>query len=156
MLLERGYWRNRLQALRLARPSAVYTPRPDLSSRAVAIEEFRIRAHDGLRLTGLMGRRLLGATEAPVRLRIVPGDRVPEPDLAALRAGIVEYALQFPAGRRLEDRVLDVMRVCQLAAAKEGLSPQDILLHSSEGDAQPDEFLIVTELLSSEVVREDR
>jgi len=154
LLLERGYWRNRLQALKLARPSALYTPRPDLSSPPVRVEEFRIRAHDGLRLTGLQGRRSLALGDAHVRLRVVPADRPPEIDLPAVAAGMVEYALQFPAGRRLEDRVLDVVRICELAAAKEGLKPCEVQLYCPPDEPEPDEFLIASELLAAVVETE--
>ena len=156
LLLERGYWRKRLQALKLARPSALYTPRPDRSSPPVKVEEVRIRAHDGLRLVGLQGKRSLALGEARIRLKLIPADRVPEIDLHAVAGGIVEYALQYPAGRRLEDRVLDVVRICELAAAREGVAPRDVLLYCPPGEPEPDEFLIVSELLSEPIEREER
>ena len=149
LLLERGYWRNRLQALHLARPSALYTPRPDLSSPAVRVEEFRIKAHDGLRLTGLQGRRSLELRGPQIRVRLVPTDKAPEIDLQAVAGGVIEYALQFPAGRRLEDRVLDVVRICELAAAKDSVQTKDVQLYSSPGEPDPDEFLIASELLAA-------
>jgi hypothetical protein len=65
----------------------------------------------------------------------------------AVAGGLVEYVLQFPAGRRLEDRVLDVVRICELAAAKEGIHPSEVRLSSDPDQPVPDEFLIATELL---------
>ena len=115
------------------------------------VEEFRVRAHDGLRLTGLQGRRCLELTEIRIRLRLVPAGGLPEIDRDAVAGGVVEYALQFPAGRRLEDRVLDVVRICELAAAKEGLKPCEVQLCSPPGESDPDEFLIAAELLSAMV-----
>jgi hypothetical protein len=156
LLLEHGYWRNRLQVLKLARPSALYTPRPDLSSRSVEVEEFRIRAHDGLRLCGLHGRRSVAFGKGQVRLRLVPSGEAPEIDLPAVRAGVAEFALQFPAGRRLEDRVLDVLRICQLAASKERIRQQDVLLFAPAGDPEPDEFLIASQLISGEIDLDDQ
>ena len=150
LLLEQGYWRNRLQALKLTRPSALYTPRPDLSSRSVEIEEFRIRAHDGLRLCGLRGKRRVKIGHSRVRLRLVQSDESPAIDLASVRANVVEYALQFPAGRILVDRVLDVVRICQLAASREGVEPGDVQLYAEVEGQEPDEFLIASQLFARE------
>ena len=150
LLLEQEYWRNRLRALSLARPSALYTPRQDLSSRSVRVEEFRVRAYDGLRLCGLVGKRAMAIGTSQTRLRILPADQPPEIDLPAIRSGMIEYALQLPPGRRLEDRVLDVLRVCELAASRESIRPRDVLLFAPEGEAEPDEFLIVSQLLAGE------
>jgi hypothetical protein len=85
-----------------------------------------------------------------VRLRLVPADRPPEIDLPAVRAGVVEYALQFPAGRKLEDRVLDVLRVCELAASKENVRPHEVFLFTQDEGPEPDEFLIASQLMSGE------
>lgn len=118
------------------------------------VEEFRVRAHDGLRLTGLQGRRSLELTEVRIRLRLVPADGIPEIDRHAVSGGVVEYALQFPAGRRLEDRVLDVVRICEIAAAKDGVKPRQVQLYSPPGEPDPDEFLIASELLAAMVETE--
>jgi len=138
----------------LARPSALYTPRPDLSTSAVKVEEFRVRGHDGLRLTGLQGRRSLALAEIRIRLRLVPADGIPDIDLRAVAGGVVEYALQFPAGRRLEDRVLDVVRICELAATKDAVKPSEVQLYTPPGEPEPDEFLIASELLTASVEAE--
>lgn len=151
LLLEQEYWRNRLRELRLARPSALYTPRPDLSSRSVRVEEFRVRAYDGLRLPGLVGKRSMAIGASRTRLRILPPERPPEVDMPAVRSGVIEYALQLPAGRRLEDRVLDVLRVCQLAASRESIRPQDVVLYSPDSETEPDEFLIASKLMTGEI-----
>ncbi|MFN0006521.1 MAG: hypothetical protein ACKVXR_01335 [Planctomycetota bacterium] len=143
-----------MQTLRLARPSALYTPRPDLSSPPVKVEEFRVKAHDGLRLTGLRGRRSLELAGFRIRLRLVSEGGQPEIDQKAVAGGVIEYALQFPAGRRLEDRVLDVVRICQLAAAKDGVEPREVQLYSPPGSPNPDEFLIAAELLAAPVEAE--
>jgi hypothetical protein len=135
----------------LARPSALYTPRPDLSSRSVRVEEFRVRAYDGLRLPGLVGKRSMAIGASRTRLRILPPEVLLEVDVSAVRSGVIEYALQLPAGRRLEDRVLDVLRVCELAASREGIRPQEVLLHSPDGETEPDEFLIASTLMSGEI-----
>jgi hypothetical protein len=115
------------------------------------VEEFRVKAHDGLRLTGLQAKRSLELKGSGIRLRLVPPGGPPEIDQRAVAGGVIEYALQFPIGRRLEDRVLDVVRICQLAAAKHSVEPREVQLYSPPGEPKPDEFLIATELLAAAV-----
>jgi hypothetical protein len=117
----------------------------------VRVEEFRVRAYDGLRLPGLVGKRSMAIGASRTRLRILPPERPPEVDMPAVRSGVIEYALQLPAGRRLEDRVLDVLRVCQLAASRESIRPQDVVLYSPDSETEPDEFLIASKLMTGEI-----
>jgi hypothetical protein len=149
LLLERGYWRNRLQALTLARPSVLLIPRPDLSTPIVEVDEFRIRTHDGIRLYGLRAQHRHGAGSVPARIRIVGPCDVPEVDRTSLGEGETEFVFQAPAGRRLEDRVLDVLRVCQVAAQCEQVRADQV--HLVSPDQEPDEFLIASQLLADEV-----
>lgn len=149
LLLERGYWRNRLQVLSLARPSVLLIPRPDLSTPLVEVDEFRIRTHDGIRLYGLRAQHRQGEHHSPARIRIVGPCEAPEVDREGLSAGEVEFVFQAPAGRRLEDRVLDVLRVCQVAARSEQVRADQVDLCCL--DQQPDEFLIASQLLADEV-----
>ena len=149
LLLERGYWRNRLQVLKLGQPSVILTPRPELSSGAVEVSEFRIRTHDGIRLYGLRATNRLRHPTGPVRVRVVgPCDR-PEIDRRAVEDGTPEFVFQEPAGRRLEDRVLDVLRVCQLAAESVSVDARRVRLVAPE--QEPDEFLIASHLLAEEL-----
>ena len=149
LLLERGYWRNRLQVLKLAQPSVILIPRPELSSGAVEVDEFRIRTHDGIRLYGLRARNRLRCTSGPVRVRVVGPCERPEIDRRAVEEGTPEFVFQEPAGRRLEDRVLDVLRVCQLAADDVAIDARRVRLVAPE--QEPDEFLIASHLLAEEV-----
>jgi len=149
LLLERSYWRNRLQVLKLARPSVLLIPRPELSSPVVEVDEFRIRAHDGVRLFGLRAQSRLGETRRPARIRIVGPCDVPEIDRSQIAAGETEFVYQEPAGRRLEDRVLDVLRICQVATQSEQVPHDAVRLVSH--DQTPDEFLIASHLLMEEV-----
>lgn len=149
LLLERGYWRNRLQALTLARPSLLLIPRPDLSTPLVEVDEFRIRTHDGIRLYGLRAQHRRGETRSPARIRIVGPCEAPEVDREGLDVGDVEFVFQAPAGRRLEDRVLDVLRVCQVATQSEQVRADQVDLVCR--NQQPDEFLIASQLLADEV-----
>ncbi len=149
LLLEQGYWRNRLQVLKLARPSVLLIPRPELTSNVVEVDEFRIRTHDGIRLFGLRARHRMGASSTPARIRVVGPCELPEVDTAKLRPGESEFVFQSPAGRRLEDRVLDVLRICQVAAQRDEVRGEDVRLVCTDG--QRDEFLIASQLLADDV-----
>lgn len=156
LLLERSYWRNRLAELELARQSVLLIPRPELSSPFMEVDEFRIRAHDGVRLFGLRARCRLQGAPRVARIRIVGPSDLPEIDREAIENGESEFVFQEPAGRKLEDRVLDVLRVCRLAAESSTqfdrqLERGCVRLLADEG-AEPDEFLIASQLLSEEVV----
>jgi hypothetical protein len=147
LLLEPGYWANRLRELRLSRVSLVIIPRPELSSKGIEVDEFRVRAHDGVRLWGLRARSRFGTSAA--RVRVVGPSDLPQIDQRAIERGEVEFVFQEPAGRRLEDRVLDVLRVCQVAV-EVGSASARVELVASEGCQAPDEFLIATQLLADE------
>jgi hypothetical protein len=151
LLLQRSYWRNRLQTLRLARPSLLILPRPDLSTPFLEVEEFRARSHDGIRLWGLKARCHMRAEPGPVRVRMVGPCDLPVVDGAVLDEGVIEYVFQTPAGRRLEDRVLDVVRVAQIAAEHEGIELRRVELHVPAEDARPDEMQIAARILEEKL-----
>ena len=149
LLLDRAYWRNRLQKINLGQPSVLLIPRPELSTQSVEVDEFHLRTHDGIRLYGLRAQSRLPIAQQQVMVRLVGPCESPELDRDAMRDGTTEFVFQEPAGRRLEDRVMDVLRVCQIAAAQEGRSTREVRLVSSED--VPDEFLIVTQLLAEKI-----
>lgn len=149
LLLERSYWRNRLQELKLARQSVLLIPRPELSSPFVEVDEFRIRTHDGVRLFGLRAQSRLAPAGTIARIRLVGPSDLPSIDRDAIENGESDFVFQEPAGRKLEDRVLDVLRICQLAEGNGTDAPRRIRLVSPEG-AQLDEFLIASQLLADE------
>ena len=146
LLLEPEYWHNRLADLKLARSSLLIVPRPDLSGALVEIEEFRAKGHDGTRLWGLKGRCLFGPTDGGVRIRMVGPCEVPEIDPTAL-GGAVEYVLQAAAGRRLDERVLDLLRLRHIAAAHHGLPPERVELIGEGGRIEADELRIARRLV---------
>ena len=149
LLLERGYWRNRLRELRLSRVSLVLIPRPELSGNGIEVDEFRVRAHDGIRIWGLRARSRFGHRSA--RVRIVGPSDLPKIDSAAVLRGEAEFVFQEPAGRRLEDRVLDVLRVCQIAGTNTDGSQRAVRLVADGGRAVRDEFLIASQLLADDI-----
>ena len=110
-LLEPTFWRPRLERLRSTRRSLIFTPRPDLSSLLVEVDEWRLRAHDGERLWGLRARSSFHPDPFGATVRLVTAPARPEIDVAVVAEGQVEWVLQVAPGRRLEDRVLDLVRL---------------------------------------------
>lgn len=123
-------------------------PRPELSTPMVEVDEFRVRTHDGIRLFGLRAQSRMPAPPSQVLVRLLGPCETPELDREALQGAATEFLFQEPAGRRLEDRVMDVLRVCRLAAAQEGTHTREVRLVSR--GVQPDEFLIASQLLAGE------
>jgi hypothetical protein len=146
-LLEPEYWRTRLAGMGAVSRGLLLFPRPDLSSPIVEVVEWSLRAHDGTRLWGIKGQSSFHPEPNGVWLRQFDSADALSIILEPIYQGSVDFAMQVPAGRRLEDRVLDVVRVWQAAAAVCGLEPDKVRLAST--DRQSDEFLIASELLHS-------
>jgi len=146
LLLEPTYWRTRLQEQDLVRRGTLITPRPDLSSATVEVREVKFKAHDGVRLWGLTARCPMMQEAKEARIRVVGPAHPAEIEAHWVQGGCCEFVVQEPAGRRLEDRVLDVLRVCELAASLEGIDRARIRLDTASGAEPPDELLIAAEL----------
>ena len=121
-------------------------PRPDLSTAAFEVQEIRFLAHDGIRLWGLMGWCPLFHEDQPAQLRLVGACDHASIDHQIVQHGCTEFVLQEPAGRRLEDRVLDVLRLCDLAASFESIDETRVELTVRDPANPPDEILIAEEL----------
>ena len=142
LLLDPGYWRPRLERLeREPRKLAVF-PRPDLSRPGIDVVELRLCAHDGARLTALLARSAFAGTGLVVRLRACLDAQGPELDFSAVEEGGTDLVMQYPPGRRLEDRVLDVLRIVAAACSVESVDCSRVSLHPSDSCVQ-DEFVIV-------------
>lgn len=148
LLLDRGYWHKRLSENNLGSSSVFLTPRPELSNPWLEVHEFRLRAHDGIRLFGLRAESHPNLTHTRALVRLLGPCESPEPDATELLQGGTEFLVQEPAGRRLEDRVMDLLRVVQLASHHCGRSLREVDL-VAEG-TPPDELLIVSQLLADE------
>jgi hypothetical protein len=169
LLLDQSYWHNRLEAMRLETPSQLFLPRPDLTTPFEQVLEFRIRAHDGVRIFGLLARSAMnfGSSSTPVapgagsrglgglsgdgqpaKIRLIGPCELPEIDRRLREDGWAQFVLQSPAGRRLEDRVLDLVLVCQLARSTEGIDPERIELDRPSLEPTSDAILIASRLLS--------
>jgi len=152
LLLEPTYWRTRLREMETVRQSLMIVPRPDLSGNGREVVEFGIRAHDGVRLWGLLARPVWHDGRRPARVRMVGPSERPEVDRGAVEGGDADFVFQEPAGRRLEDRVLDVLRVCQLAVGTDGIDSGRLHFVSPSDRREPDEFLIAKQLLDCKLL----
>ena len=142
LLLEGEYWRGRLARLDSVPPGLLILPRPDLCIPGMEVVEWRLRAHDGLRLWGLRCQSSFHTVPKAARIRLVESCQRPEPEFAAISGGEVDFVYQVPAGRRLEDRVLDCLRVFRVAADYGEIEPQRIRF-----DGSSDEFMITAKLV---------
>ena len=148
LLLDPEYWHKRVEDLNLRERSLLVVPRSDLSNPAIEVAEVRIRAHDGLRLRGITGRCTLGSRAMPARIRMICHDQPLEIDREAVCDGFYDIVIQEPKERRLEDRVLDVMRACQTVTDLDGVDTTRISFVMSNSDAPPDEVRIATQLMT--------
>ena len=127
-LLDPGYWQPRLQRLALVPRKLVIVPRPDLSRPGVEVLELRLQAHDQTAVRAILGRSAFARAGEDVRIRPA-AQRDPEQlDWIALDEGRTDVSLCFPPGRRLEDRVLDVLRVAQAACSLESIASSRVRL----------------------------
>ncbi|MBM3991276.1 MAG: hypothetical protein FJ298_09770 [Planctomycetes bacterium] len=139
-LIEPNFWRPRLERLRATPRVLAFFPRPDLSSPLVEVDEWRLRAHDGERLWGLRGSSRFHPDPIGACVRLAAAPARPEIDVAVVAEGRVEWVLQVPAGRRLEDRVLDLVRLREVVAEL-AVDPQSVHFDHPEL-AMPDEVAI--------------
>jgi hypothetical protein len=141
LLLDPEYWRPRLERLeREPRQLAIF-PREDLSRPGIEVIELRLRAHDGARLTALLARSSFAGTGQEVRLRACRDLGGTAPDWRAVEEGGTDLVFSYPPDRRLEDRVLDVLRVVGAACSVESIDCQRVTFLPSDSCVQ-DEFAI--------------
>ncbi len=144
--MEPSYWRNRLQELDLTRHSTLFMPRHDLSGSGKNVVEFQTRSYDGTRLWGLFARPVWTPGPHAARIRTVGPSERPEVDPSVVCSGTAEFVFQEPAGRRLEDRVLDALRICKVAVVAEDVDPTQVSFACPTDEKEPDEFLIAQQL----------
>lgn len=142
LLMDPEFWRSRLERLEKEPRQLAIFPRSDLSRPGIEVLELRVRAHDGARLTALLARSSFAETGLEVSLRACTGPGQPEPDLAAVESGGTDLLLRYPPDRRLEDRVMDVLRIVEAACSLESLDATRVHFHPSDSCVQ-DEFAIV-------------
>lgn len=154
LLLDPTYWRGRLQTLSEDCRGVVWTPRPDLSGRGKETMEFRIRSHDGAQLWGLFARPAWHSEPWHAVVRSVGPATRPTIDVKLVQSGTAEFVFQEPAGRRLADRVIDVMQVCRLAMETAGI--EGVEVEGPGGTAESptcnDELLIADQLITHRIL----
>jgi len=141
-LLQPEYWRTRLERPGASQGSLLLLPRPDISTPFVEVEEFRFRAHDDLRLWGV--RMLAGYTTPghPTKICLAGPAEAISPDTRALEPGGAFFFLREPPGRRLEDQVLDVLRLACLIASLERRGVEHIDCCADEQRAEPNHLAL--------------
>jgi hypothetical protein len=72
-----------------------------------------------------------------------------EVDRAWIENGGAEFVFQEPAGRKLEDRVLDVVHMSRMAFHTEGVDRFKVSYPAQDGGIEQDEFRIVEHLFAS-------
>src|SRR5262245_5311904 len=142
LLLDPEYWRPRLERLEKEPRQLAIFPRPDLSRPGIEVIELRLRAHDGARLTALLARSAFAGTGLEVRLRACVDPQDTSLDFGKVEVGGSDLVFRYPPDRRLEDRVLDLLRIVGAACSLEGIDCGKVTLTPSDSCVQ-DEFAIV-------------
>jgi hypothetical protein len=109
------------------------------------VVELRLRAHDGTRLTCILGRPSFCSQGDVVYLRVVNNPESTDLNWHAIERGHSDVVFGFPGDRALEDRVLDVIRLAQSVASVEATDWHTLNL-SPPRETPPDE-LVLAELL---------
>ncbi len=152
LLLEPTYWRTRLMKLGEQGPSTLTKPRPDLCAGGRDVVEFHLRTHDGGSLWGLLVRPTLRAGPWPARVRSVAPSNPMNVDRAWIEAGGAELIFEEQLGRKLEDRVLDVVHVSRLARQTEGIDQAGVSFPPPERGSGLDEYRIAEQLFISKLL----
>lgn len=141
-LLQPDYWRTRLERPGSPQGSLLLLPRPDISTPFVEVEEFRFRAHDGLRLWGV--RMLAGYPVPELASKICIVDPATDigPETRALEPGGAYFFLREPQGRPLEDQVLDVLRLACLIANLERRGVNCVDCAADDQEAEPNHLAL--------------
>jgi hypothetical protein len=148
LLLEAAYWRRRLAQMDSVQRALLILPRADLSNPLSEVVEWRLRAHDGLRLWGLRAQSPFFPEPKGACIRQVSSCDLPTIDDEAVGDGHVDFILQTPVGRKLEDRVLDLLRTYQMAVHYSGIDADKVRFAPTSAGDTPDEVMIATQLVA--------
>ena len=103
--------------------------------------ELRLNAHDGVQIRALLARSVFNRVGCPVQLRTCVDMETCAIDWGAVERGSCDIVFPHPPDRRLEDRVLDVLRWMRAAAQLDAVDGGKIELYSG-CQPRPDEFAI--------------
>ncbi len=130
-------------------------PRPEICRPGAEVQELHLRAHDGARLRALLGRSAFGRPSATLlRIADLPGPGETDAhvlDWGTIDGGEAELLMELPRARRLEDRVLDVLRVVCTACSFAGLPSRTIRPVQSVTGPCRDELWIAERLLEEQL-----
>lgn len=145
-LCDPNFWRDRIARLTQVQRGLILTPRPDLSSPFCEVVEWRLKAHDSLHLWGLRASSPFHTPPRGATIREVCSSQLPSTGIDRVADGLVDVVFQVPAGRRLEDRVLDLVRVYQMVLDS-GIQTASISMVPADPEHVPDEYLIANGLV---------
>ena len=146
-LLDPAFWRPRLATLSENPRRLVVQARPDLSQPGIDVLELQLLAHDGVALRAFLARSAFHTRADSVRVRPCTDLTTCAIDWRSVEEGQTDVVFpRFPE-RRMEDRVLDVLRLVDAIASVEHVSESCIHLRCGLGPP-PDEF-VVAELVRS-------
>ena len=148
LLLDPDYWKPRLELLTASPPQLVRIPREDLARPGIEVVELRLKAHDGARLRALLARSAFHKDGRVVHLRTCADLTTCALDFGAVAKGASDVVFPYPTGRRLEDRVLDVLQLARTVCSVESVECRAVTFHCGH-QPQPDEFRL------AELMREE-
>lgn len=99
-------------------------------------------------MRALLARSVVLFPRPEVHLELVDSLERPRLDWDAIADGQPQLAVEATPGRRLEDRVLDLLRVIQAARELAELTDGRVKLHTGPADDRRDEVVIVNRLLA--------
>ena len=144
-LVDPDFWRSRLEALRRVPRHLTQIPRADLSRPGIDVVELRLKAHDRTPLSGLAARSTFHRRGCPIHLRICEALTNCAIDYFAVESGWCDVVFPFPEEHRLEDRVVDVLRLADAAGSLQDLPAQRVELYS--GHRPPPQEFVIADLL---------
>jgi hypothetical protein len=147
-LLDPEFWRSRLTQLRTTPRRLLLYPRPEQSRPGMELVEFQLCAHDGKRLQALLAHRSFGQRCEMIRIRACEMAEPCQIDWEAVGDGITDLVLDFPASRRLPDRVLDTLRVSQAACSIESVGLSEVVFGDGAANGLND-ALCIAEMIRS-------
>ncbi|MEO0649089.1 MAG: hypothetical protein AAFZ65_00245 [Planctomycetota bacterium] len=143
-----GFWDTRLSSLSTTPRQLLVFPRQELALPGGEASEIWLRAHDRTRLRALFARSAVAAPRSEVLVSLVDDLHGRRLDWDQIADGRPQCVLERQPGRRLEDRVLDLIRLIRAARDLARIEDQRLGLRASEVDRGRDEVMIVERLLA--------
>jgi hypothetical protein len=146
-LLDPAFWRPRLATLSDNPKQITVQVRAELAQPGTDVFELELRAHDGIALHAFLARSAFHSQAAGAHIRPCSDLTTCAIDWRSVDEGMTDVVFPRIVERRMEDRVLDVLRLVDAVAVVEKLPESSVHLHAGLGPP-PDEF-ILAELVRS-------